>query len=199
MCNDEITAYQALNELAAQKGIVIFGGSADREIPLCELKQAFSLDADLYNRSFTGLSVDNASVLYDACVADLQPETILLHLGEADLHTFRENSAVFDQKYRALIAHIRTNRPQCNVTIISLSNPENAADIAEMNRHLQVIAETEQCAYGDIASKRVWNPKETKNVISFMYSLGFVHPLMNRRPVYDLIKILFCCTPSCAR
>ena len=47
----------------------------------------------------------------------------------------------------------------------------------------------------DIAEKRVWNPKETKDIVSFVYSTGFIQPLKNRRPIFDLIKILFCYEP----
>ena len=39
--------YQALNKLAEQNGIVIIGGTEDKEIPLCELKQAFELNLNL--------------------------------------------------------------------------------------------------------------------------------------------------------
>ena len=47
-----------LNKLADLNGTVIFGGTEDREIPLCELKQAFELDSKLYNRSIAELSIE---------------------------------------------------------------------------------------------------------------------------------------------
>ena len=62
----------------------------------------------------------------------------------------------------------------------------------EMNRHLKYLADSEKCEYGDIASKRVWNPKAEMEAVSFVYSIGFVNPLQNKRPLYDLVKILFC-------
>ena len=37
----EIKKYSALNELAEKGGTVIFGGTTDVNIPLCELKQTF--------------------------------------------------------------------------------------------------------------------------------------------------------------
>ena len=43
MYEQELKNYRMLNELAEPDGIVIFGGNADRELPLCELKQAFSI------------------------------------------------------------------------------------------------------------------------------------------------------------
>ena len=57
-----------------------------------------------------------------------------------------------------------------------------------MNRHLSYIAESEHCEYGDLAEKRVWNPKETKEVASFVQAMGLVR---SRRTMYDLVKILF--------
>ena len=187
----EVKRYIELNKIADLQGIVIMGGTEDKSIPLCELKQAFSLKSDLYNRSVTDFSVNDAVEVYDSCVADLKPETILLHIGAADINLFDKNPAVFDNKYRELIQHIRSADKKCNIAIISLRNYEEDERIAEINKHLKYIAESEQCKYGDISSKRVWNPKETKDVVSFVYSVGFVKPLANKRPVYDLVKILY--------
>ena len=198
MLENEIKKYLALNKLAEQNGIVILGGTEDREIPLCELKQAFELDSRLYNRSITDVSVDTASKLYDDCVASLNPETLLLHIGDADLSEFQNAASEFDQKYRELIAHIRQVNPKCSIAVIALKNPENTETIKELNKHLKYIADSEHCVFGDIAAKRVWNPKETKDVLSFVYSLGFVHPLKTKKPLYDLIKILFCYEPAYA-
>ena len=48
----EIEKYERLNQIAQSKGIVIFGGSDDTDIPLCELRQAFDIEENMYNRSF---------------------------------------------------------------------------------------------------------------------------------------------------
>lgn len=196
MLANEVNRLLTLNNLAEQNGIVIFGGTEDKEIPLCELKQAFELNPNLYNRSVTGLSITNAVQMFDTCVAALCPETVLLHIGAADMDLFTENASEFDQKYRELIAHIKALNKNCRIGIISFRNPDNSSNIAEMNRHLKYLAQSEQCEFGDITSKRVWNPKETKEVVSFVYSIGFIHPLANKRPIYDLVKILFCYEPA---
>lgn len=192
MFEKEIKKYQALNTLAKPSGIVILGGTEDLNVPLCELKQAFALESPLYNRSIHELPAASAAEIYDACIAKLAPETLLLHIGAADLPHFTEAPADFDQQYRTLLKHIRTKAPKCTVVILSLRNPDEDPAIAELNKHLKYIAESEQREYGDIAAKRVWNPKETKDVVSFLYSTGFVRPLKTKRPVFDLIKILFC-------
>ena len=52
MKETEILKYQKLNELAQTGGIVILGGCEDLNIPLCEIRQAFEMEENLYNRSF---------------------------------------------------------------------------------------------------------------------------------------------------
>lgn len=188
----ELKKYVKLNELADQEGIVIFGNGEDKQIPICELRQAFAIESKIYNRSFEDISVKDAVHLYEQGVSSLFPETVLLHLGEADMDFFRENASAFDQKYRELIGFIKKQNKDCRIAVISLKNYDNNAQIGEMNRHLKYIADSEGCEYGDIAEKKVWNPKTTMDVSSFVYSVGFVRPLKNKRPLYDLVKILFC-------
>lgn len=189
--------YHSLNELANPNGMIIFGGNSDISIPLCELKQAFSLDSSIYNRSFTDLSVKNAMNYYDTYIADLNPECILLHIGESDMDLFLSASLEFDQKYMELITHIKNANKKCRIIIVSLKNYDNDANTAELNKHLKYIADSEHCEYADISQKRVWNPKQTKDISSFIYSTGFVRPLNIKRPIYDLTKILFCFESCC--
>ena len=188
--------YISLNEFSEPGGIVIFGGSDDRDIPLCELKQAFELNQPLYNRSSNGLTVSDALHYYDELVAPLRPETLFLHIGEADLNQFTVDPAIFDQQYRKLLHHIvetaQRTGDSLRIAVVSLRNPNSDPIIDEMNRHLKYISESEHCDYGDISQKRLWNPKETRDVVSFLYSTGFVRSLKNKRPIFDLLKILFC-------
>lgn len=188
----EIRNYAKLNELAEQGGIVIFGCGVDKNIPICELRQAFAVEPKVYNRSFESLSVKDALSVYKEIVDVLSPETILLHIGEADIDFFAEHSAEFDNKYRELTQYIKSQNPKCRIAIVSLRNYDNNPQIAAINKHLKYIANSEQCEYDDIATKKVWNPKATMDAVSFVYSIGFVHPLKNKRPLYDLVKILFC-------
>ena len=139
----------------------------------------------------------DAAELYNTCVKDLKPECVFLHIGTEDLDFFTKHPANFDNAYREFIEIIRSNNPKCNIIIVSLKNPSEDTVIAEMNKHLKYIANSQRCEFGDISVKRVWNPLETKDIISFVYSTGFVRPLKNKRPVYDLVKILFCYEPAC--
>lgn len=197
MNETEILKYQKLNELAQTGGIVILGGSEDLNIPLCEIRQAFEMEENLYNRSFMDFSVTDSVVAYDACVSPLKPETILLHVGQMDLDMLQQNAAEFDSQYRALINHIRVQNKHCRIAIVSLRNYENDPVIANMNTHLKYIADMEHCEYGDIASRRVWNPKATLDAANFVRNIGFMRPLKVERSIFDLTKMLFC-TDACA-
>lgn len=193
----EIEKYERLNQIAQSKGIVIFGGSDDTDIPLCELRQAFDIEENMYNRSFHELSIEHAIEAYDSCVAPISPETVFIHIGKYDIELLHKNPNLFDSKYLELIEHIRAENKTCRIAVVSMKNYYNDPDIAEMNRHLKFIADSEKCEYGDIATRKVWNPQATRDAASFVRNIGFVRPLKSARPIYDLIRILFCCE-ACA-
>lgn len=140
MLQDEINIHKSLNKIAESNGIVIFGGGEDKGIPTGELRQAFAIESKLYNRSITGLSAENAMELFDECVAPLAPDTILLHVGVADLGVFRQLPSAFDNAYRTLISHIKAFNRNCRIAIVSLKNYNDDAVIAELNKHLKYIA-----------------------------------------------------------
>ena len=186
--------YEALNKLAGPGGTVIMGGRSDLGLPLGELKQAFGLEDNLYNRSVDNLSVRNAAGVYDACIAQLAPSVLLLHIGEEDRALFQEESGEFDRGCRELVSHIRSMTPGCEVVMVSQELPDAPGEmesVRELNRHLKYIAESEQCRYEDISSKHVWNPDQTKEVVAFVRSVGFVRPLRQKKPVYDLVRTLY--------
>ena len=188
----EIKNYVKLNDLAEKGGIVIFGCGVDKDIPTCEIRQAFAVESKVYNRSFESISVKDALSVYKETVAALSPETVLLHIGETDMDFFAESPVEFDNKYRELIGYIKSQNKKCRIAIVSLKNDDYDPQIEVINKHLKYIADSEQCEYGDISAKMVWNPKASMEVASFVYSIGFVHPLKNKRPLYDLVKMLFC-------
>ena len=189
----EMKYYAKLNELADQGGIVIFGCNQDKDIPTGEIRQAFAVESKIYNRSFDNLSVTEAVSIYEKVIAPLAPEAVLIHIGEADLTNFAGDPTEFDKKYLELIRYIKLQNKKCHIAIVSLRNYDSDPQIEEINKHLKYIVDSEQCEYVDIATKKVWNPKATMDAASFVYSIGFIHPLKYERPLYDLVKTLFCC------
>ena len=188
----EIKNYEKLNDLAEQGGIVIFGSGSDKDIPTGEIRQAFSVESKIYNRSFDNLSITESVSIYKKIIAPLTPETVLIHIGEADLTNFAGNPTEFDNKYLELIKSIKAQNNKCRIAVVAIKNYESDPQIVEMNKHLKYVADSEKCEYSDISVKKVWNPKASIDVASFVYSIGFVHPLKNKRPLYDLVKMLFC-------
>lgn len=189
---NELRTYRCLNALARTGGVVVFGGEEDRNIPLCELKQAFDLRYDLYDRSVTGLSVENAIGIYDDCIAPLAPEDVYLHIGRADRELFSQDTAAFDRKLSLLLRHIKSRDKKCRVAVISLKDHGADPVIWEMNKHLAAVAGSERCRFCDISGQRVWDPQQMRDVISFLHSTGSVRSLDRNCPRYGLVEILFC-------
>ena len=190
MREQEIKKYKALNSISEKDGIVVFGSTEDIYIPLCELKQAFGIKENCYNRSFENLTVSEVCEVYANCIAELSPETILLHIKDAE--SFKTSADKFTDDYRKLISQIRQNNKKCRIGVVSAKNYDNNNDITELNKQLKYIADSEKCEFCDISEKRVWNPQETKDVVSFVYNIGFMHPLKNKRPLNALVRLLFC-------
>ena len=185
--------YKELNKLAEQGGVVIFGGCKDRDIAMCELKQAFFPNTAFYNRSFDGISITNATDIYSICVAPLVPDTVLLHIGMDDLKLCSECPAEFEMKFRELISKIRENNKKCDIAIINFKNDDSICDIEGLNKHLKYIADSEHCTYCDISNDFRCNSLQKKKELSFIYDLGFVKPLKHKHPVFDMAEVLFCC------
>ena len=116
----EIENYVKLNDLAEQGGIVIFGSGADKNIPTGEIRQAFAVESKIYNRSFENLSVTESVSIYEKVIAPLAPETVLIHIGEADLTNFAGNLTEFDNKYLELIKSIKAQNNKSRIAVVSL-------------------------------------------------------------------------------
>ena len=192
MFDAQIAKYRSLNQLAEADGTVIFGTSSDTNIPLGELKQAFALNDSIYNRSFSDLSVADAARVYGECVAELSPDIVIVHIGGADVSDFGGKETAFEENYRTLIGTIREKNKDCRIVIVSLKNYDNDITVAEINKLLCEIADSEKCEFEDISTKQKWNVKGSSETASFIYDIGFVRPLNIKRPIYNLVRILFC-------
>lgn len=183
--------YKRLNYVAEKNSVIVFGGSIDKSIPVAELSESYEFNFKVYNRSFPSLSVRNAKEAFEACVAPICPEGILIHLGDEDLELFKNDSAEFDRLYLELIATIKKSDSKTRIALISLFNKEKNTIKSEINRHIKAISESEKCDFVNLEKARSWRPESTKEVISFVYSLGFVAPLNIRKPLNDIAKVLY--------
>ncbi len=190
MFEKEISKYKSLNRFAESDGIVIFGGSGEVNIPLGELKQAFAFNCNIYNRSFSGLSVADSIDVYDKCISELCPDTILIHMGDADIYSFVGKETEFKENYRSLVDAIREKNKNCRIVIVSLKNHNGNPTVVEINKLLKEIAALEKSEFVDISEKVDFNIKENCEISSFIYDVGFVSPLNIKRPIYNLVRIL---------
>ncbi len=73
-----------------------------------------------------------------------------------------------------------------------MKNTDNSEIVTQMNKHICMIAQSEQCEFEDISKPRVWNPKATKSAMSFASAMGLSSKIRNYKSLYDLTKIFFC-------
>jgi len=173
------------------EAVILFGGSADREIPVAEIAQSYDFNFPMYNRSFHGLSLRDAKKSFSEKIETMNPEAVILHIGADDLDLFKRNSAEFDIKYIDLISFIKSGNKKRRVALISNLDPVNAHLFDEMNRHIKAIADSEHCTFVDINNAKLWNPESTKELMSFMYNIGFDQPLNVKKPLGDISEILY--------
>lgn len=188
----EIKKYQSLNKLANCGGIVLFGSKELFEIPLCELKQAFDINDDLYNRSFKSVSLADAQNIYTECISEIKPDTLFIQLGSDDIDLFANDKDKFISLYRNLVSVIKRSNKKCRIAIVSLKNHNSDKAVAEMNSMLKYIADSEKCEFCDISSKKTCSPAQVKSISSFIHNMGFVQPVQCKRPIYDLSRMIFC-------
>ena len=183
--------YEWLNSMTEKNSVVLFGGTLDKSIPVSELAQSFEFNFKLYNRSFTNLSIKDAQAAWENCIEPVCPEGILIHLGAADLDLFKNAPEVFDSCYISLLSAIRKSNPKTRIALVSLYNENANKNIFDMNRHIKAIASSESCDFFNIDNAKLWNPAATREVISFVYNLGFEQNLKIKKPLRDIAKILY--------
>ncbi len=147
----EIEGFRKLNKLAKANGVVLFGSSFAKEIPVCELKQAFSLDCNIYNRSLTDLTVFNAEKVIDDCVISLLPKKVLLQLGETDLEQGYRTIPEIVKAYEKIIAKIKSADKHCGIVIVSVCENGSVVYPDELNKQLEELAHRTKCQYADIS------------------------------------------------
>lgn len=180
----EMEHFHKLNKIARKQGVVLFGSSFAKDIPVCELKQAFELDCDIYNRSLTDLSVFDAEPLLDECVNSLEPKKVLLQLGETDLERGYHTIPEIIKAYEKIILKLRSIDKHCEIVIVSVC--ENGAGIypSELNKQLEGLAGKLKCKYADISSAA---SNDSPDVKAFSLLKFF---MLDRISFYDAVAML---------
>ena len=170
-----------------KNAVILMGGSVDREIPVSNLAKEFNFNFDIYNKSAAKLSVANANDYFQKNIASLEPEGILLHIGESDIQLFKSDSTAFDRNYLNLIESIKNCNKNCRIALVSIENPANDKSVNLMNAHIKAIAAAEKANFISLENARLWNPEATKTSSAFAYNMG----LKIRKPLRDVAEILY--------
>lgn len=148
----EAEEYSRLNELAVRNSVVLFGSTFAKEIPVGELRQAFDLDLNIYNRSFTDVSVFDAEPLLMECVESLAPSKILLQLGETDLERGYRSVPEIISAYDTLVKNIKKRNRFTDIVIVSICENSNGIQPSEFNSQLENMAKKNKCRFADISN-----------------------------------------------
>ena len=184
---DEVIYPKVANAKEEKNAVILFGGTADKKLPVQSLAKEFNFNFKLYNKSQDDFSLALATDYFKFAISPLAPEGILLHLGNKDIDTFKKSSEVFDTNYLKLISEIKSYNSKCRIALISLNNPTGDKIINEMNRHIKAIAASENCSFVNLDNAKLWNPAATKAAVDFAYSMG----LKTRKPLGDVAEILY--------
>lgn len=148
----EVEEYRKLNELAVRNSVVLFGSTFAKEIPVGELRQAFDLDFNIYNRSFTDVSIFDAEALLMECAERLAPSKILLQLGETDLERGFRSIPEIIAAYDSLVKSIKKRNRFTDIVIISVCENLNGIQPSEFNSQLENMAKKNKCKFADISN-----------------------------------------------
>jgi len=184
---EEDMNYQELNTVAKKNAVILFGGDLDKQIPVAELAQSFDFNFQIYNRSEEGISVKTAKDFFLENIASMEPEGVIVHLGDKDISMLKSSGADFDKYYLDLISSIKEVNKKCRLAFVSVNNPNNDKTIAEMNRHIKALADSERAVFINLDNAKLWNPKAAKAAISFAHNMG----LKVRKPLTDVAEILY--------
>lgn len=187
---DEIRKYASLNGLLKKDGTVLFGGTDDKNISIGDLKESFDLEDTVYNRSFNDLTIADAKEIYEKAVATLEPKSLLIHIGDADVERVQNDPDGFDRDFLEFLT-AANNGGKTRVTVISVKNPGNLTVLADINRHLENIADSYKCQFIDLSASASWNPKTTLQAMSFARSMGLRYEPKGETADYNLVKLLY--------
>ncbi len=145
---DRISEYAALNKVAEQGGVVLFGSTSASKLPLNELTQDYGITTALYNRSAENLTINGAEKYISECIAPLRPKVILMHFGEEELSDETKSINEIIEAYRWLLYQIHTATPESRLVIVSVNS--EIPNSKSFNDELKLLAREYGCefAYG---------------------------------------------------
>ena len=136
--------YIFLNKLAKRNGIVLWGSTSLADQPVNELLQGFHTSQNIYNRSISGLCLEEAETVLEQCVLELSPDRVIINLGEEDLKVSDDVSQMIEQ-YRWILYKIHVSLPQCQMVITTVPGKGENCDC--FNEELKKLAREFGCTF----------------------------------------------------
>ncbi len=149
---NELDCYTRLNKVAQKGGVVFFGSTFAKNIPVSELGQTFNINCNVYNRSFADLSVFDAQELIDDAVMILAPKKVILQFGETDIERGYKSVTEIINAYEQLINKIKKVDKKIKMVIVSVCSDEQ--DCKDLNIALESLAVKCKCQYADITTAK---------------------------------------------
>lgn len=147
----ELNKYHHLNGIAESNSVVFFGSDSFSKIPVTELSNSFSIDIPVYNRSISGLSLDECEKALKECVYELRPSKIFLNIGEEDIKKKDFDCEKFISTYEWLLY---TMHSHCKGRIYVVSIIGESPRTAYVNEKLRQVAKNTGCNYIDITTAK---------------------------------------------
>lgn len=153
----ELKKYHHLNSIAKNGCTVLFGSDSFAKIPVSELSLGLEMDTPVYNRSISGLKIEESEKVLSECIYELNPEKIFINIGENDIEAANFESDNFISKFEWLLYTMHSHC-KSRIYVVSLisSNPKSAF----INQKLKQVAQNTGCNFIDITAAK--NTEQTE-------------------------------------
>lgn len=150
MCinKNEVNNYSVLNRYAKNNATVIIGSSYMHDVPVAELKQTFEINCNVYNRSLTDLTIAEAGEIVSEVIETLNPNKILLQLGEIELGGSSVGVDSLVNQMTELVDLVKSHG--VSLVLVSIANPDESNRVTEFNRAIEKLAARSNCQFADI-------------------------------------------------
>lgn len=142
-----VEIFSEMNEMVEKSGLVFFGTDFFRELPLEELKETFSVDGPILNRSIKNATVSDMEKALDVGVLQLSPKKVFLNIGENDIQKEDFDLDAFISQYEWILYTIH-NHIKTRIYIVSVAS--DSALATRVNARLKASAKEFGCDYIDL-------------------------------------------------
>ena len=133
-------AMMGLNDITLKGEIAIFGSTYMANFPLYELIKKYHFENDIYNRSISGLTTNEALEIVQDCIISIRPSTIFIALGEED-----ENNVDAIKQFNQIINLLQSALPKSKIYLICLQG--NTPYVERFNANILSLCD----------NKKIWN------------------------------------------